>query len=249
MSGIPVFTTSAINAAKASAQTPQTTSLPTSTANQAPTTTTSTVNASYPSAQPGAPAVSAPTNAATQRYAPVQPTPTTKLNSDAPPAPQPGAAPTPLNKSTIPPPPKAGESYQPPAQVTNAPPSYIPPQMSFSPPTNAYRAQPPSSMTNSTTIPSASYPVSIPTAEFGEPRRSIEHPPGYHQNTYASEPSSDQRRAQDSVNSTVFQDSSEGGIGGLGTENMWSSAKKWASQAGEKLSEAEAEVWKKINKQ
>jgi hypothetical protein len=240
-----VFTSSAINAAKASAQTaaaqPPTSYGP----NQTPaTTTTATAQSTYPSAQPASPAVPAPTSAATQRYVPLQPTPTTKIDSDIPPPPQPGAFPTPLNKTTVVPPPKVGETYHQPSVA----PSY-PPQMSIPPPTSAYRAQPPSSTTSTTTIPLTSYPVPISASDAGSTRRSIEHPPGYHQNAYASEPSSDQRRAQEAHNASAPQDTGEGGIGGLGADNIWNSAKKWATQAGEKLSEAEAEVWKKINKQ
>lgn len=249
MSGIPVFTSSAISAAKASAATPQTA---VRSPNQAPATTAAqsthtSAQSAYPSARPGAPPIPAPTGAAAQRYAPLQPTPTTQTQLDTPPPPQPGAIPTPLSRSTIPPPPKAGEAYHVPPPSTSAP-SY-PPQMSVPPPASAYRAQPPSSTTSSTTMPLVSYPVSMPGPETGAARRSIEHPPGYHQNTYASELSSDQRRAQEATNSSAHQDKGESGVGGLGADSIWSSARKWASQAGEKLSEAEAEVWKKINKQ
>jgi hypothetical protein len=31
-------------------------------------------------------------------------------------------------------------------------------------------------------------------------------------------------------------------------ENAWNAAKSWASSAGKKLSEVEAEVWKRVNK-
>lgn len=250
MTGIPVYTQTQapINAAKAQTATshPQTASG----LNQAPpSTTTQTPTSSYPPAQPGA-APPAPTTAAAQRYAPVQPTPTTKTDGDSPAAPRPGAVPTPLGMSSIPPPPKVGETYHRPQQTT-APTqplaqSYYPPQMSIPPPTSAYAAQPPHASTATTTTPSGSYPASIPEAGA---RRSLEHPPGYQQNVYASEMNSDQRRAQEAANySSGTQDGKES-MAGIDTENVWNTAKKWLGQAGEKISEAEAEVWRKINKQ
>jgi len=33
------------------------------------------------------------------------------------------------------------------------------------------------------------------------------------------------------------------------SEGIWNTAKKWASDAGEKLASAESEVWKRINKE
>jgi hypothetical protein len=40
-----------------------------------------------------------------------------------------------------------------------------------------------------------------------------------------------------------------GSEGGLDADSVWNVAKKWAQTAGEKFSEAEAEVWRKINKE
>ncbi|KUJ21013.1 uncharacterized protein LY89DRAFT_681644 [Mollisia scopiformis] len=250
MTGIPVYTQAPINAAKASGTTPQTTAPPSQTAsgpNQASTTTAAT--SSYPPAQPGAAPFPAPTAAAQQRYAPVQPTPTTKDEADLPAPPQPGAVPTPLGTSSIPPPPKAGETYKPPQQ-TAAPTQPLaqpyPSQMSIPPLTGTYGAQPPHSSTATTTTPSGSYPASIP--EVGA-RRSLEHPPGYQQNVYASEMTSDQRRAQEAANYSSTAHDNKETIAGIGTENVWSTAKKWLGQAGEKLSEAEAEVWRQLRKE
>ena len=89
------------------------------------------------------------------------------------------------------------------------------------------------------------YPVNVPSADPGASRRSFEHPPGYQQNAFASELRSDQRRAQESNRSSYAQESSESGF----DSSVWDTAKKWAQQAGEKISEAEAEVWRKINKE
>jgi hypothetical protein len=251
MSGIPVYTQSPINASKATGTTPQTAAPQGQTSPSAPkpapaqTTTSST--SSYPPARPGA-TVPAPTTAA-QRYVPHQPTPTTHGQAkEGPPPPQPGAVPIPPHRNQIPPPPKAGESYHAPQQ-TAAPASGVrqhPPQMSIPAPSNTYGAQPPHSSTSTTNTASASYPVAIPAAEYEGPRRSLEHPPGYQQNTYASEPTSDQRRAQEANGSSGVMAGSEGG---LDADSVWNVAKKWAQTAGEKISEAEAEVWRKINKE
>ncbi|PVH86798.1 hypothetical protein DL98DRAFT_285473 [Cadophora sp. DSE1049] len=258
MSGIPVYTSSPIKASKPTGTTPQTAnpglqhSLLAPNPSSATTTTASTSTSSYPPAQPGTAAFPAPTSAAQQRYAPVQPTPTTKTDSE-PPAPQPGAVPTPMNRSAVRPPPKAGESYHP--QQTGAPePSSTysyPPQMSYAPPTTTYGSQTPSSSTSTANAPSLPYPVAVPSAEGG-PRRSLEHPPGYHQNVHASELTSDQRRAQETEQATNFSglgSQDTGSAGGFNPDGVWSTAKKWAQTAGEKISVAEAEVWKKINKE
>ena len=256
MSGIPVYTQSPINtASKPSGTTPQTTApqaqLSPSAPNPAPATTTGVSVSSYPPAQPGAAAIPAPT-AAAQRYAPLQPTPTTQTQPEGPPAPKPGAVPTPTSRNTIPPPPRAGETYHPPQQTaaptqpTSMPQTY-PPQMSIPPPTNAIGAQAPASSTNTTNKPSSSYPVALPSGEYGAPRRSLEHPPGYHQNVYASEQMSEQRRAQEASNASGLGGVSTENTGGIDSDSMWDTAKTWAAKAGEKISEAEAEVWRKIN--
>ncbi|KAG4432269.1 hypothetical protein IFR05_012252 [Cadophora sp. M221] len=256
MSGIPVYTSSPIKASKPSGTTPQTAAPGSQSSHLAPNSTpavaTAFASSSYPQAQPGPEAFPAPTSAAQQRYAPLQPTPTTKTGS-GPPAPQPGAVPTPLNKSTAPHPPKAGEGYHP--QQTGAPTQQstrpYPPQMSYPPPVTC-GSQPPSSSTSTTNTPSMLYPIAIPSAKGG-PRRSLEHPPGYHQNVYASELTSDQRRAQETEQANnssglglTTQD--RGSADGFDSQGVWGTAKKWAQTAGEKISVAEAEVWKKINK-
>jgi hypothetical protein len=40
-----------------------------------------------------------------------------------------------------------------------------------------------------------------------------------------------------------------GGEGGIDVENMWNTARQWASTAGTKIQETEAEIWRRINKQ
>lgn len=87
---------------------------------------------------------------------------------------------------------------------------------------------------------------------YGNERRSeehMEHPPGYVQNAYASELSSDQRRAMDVYDVGEGNASVGGGYGGGEEESIWGSAKRWVGSAGSKLSEGEKEVWRRINGQ
>ncbi|KAK0113157.1 hypothetical protein ONS95_014856 [Cadophora gregata] len=256
MSGIPVYTSSPIKASKPTATTPQTVNpealhsplVP----NPASATTTASVSStSCPPARTDMKAFPTPTSAAQPLYAPIRPTPTAKTDSE-PPAPQPGAIPTPFEKSAVPPPPKLGENYHPQQTEAPAPSSTYsyPPQMAYSPPTTTYDPQTSSSSTSAANIPSVPCPVAIPPGE--SLRRSLEHPPGYHQNVYTSELTSDQRRAQQTEQATNFSGMGTrdtGNAGGYDPEGVWNAAKKWAQTAGEKISVAEAEMWKKINKE
>ncbi|KAH8663513.1 hypothetical protein BGZ60DRAFT_432665 [Tricladium varicosporioides] len=261
MSGIPVYTQSPINAAsKPTAVTPQTaapisqTQDPSYGPKSTEATTTLTSTSTYPSAQPGTSAFPTPTRSASQRYAPLQPTPTTQGNNEGPPLPQPGAVPTPLSRSNLPPPPKVGEKYQPAAaiQSANSIPQPYPPQMLIPPPmTGTFGGQPPASSTSTSNTPSSAYPVQLPSSDDGSQRRSLEHPPGYQQNAYASELTSDQRRAQEAANNASgygFRDSTKM-VDGMDSDSVWSTAKRWAQDAGAKIADAEAEVWRKINKE
>jgi hypothetical protein len=248
MSGIPIYTSSPINASKASGVTPQTaTSQEQTPRNPIPATVTATFPSAYPPAQPGAFPYPGPTAAPNAQVPPLLPTPTTRGGDEGPPRPQPGVAPTPASRTTMPPPPKSGEKYRP--QITGtpvAPPATGQPSQMGIPPPTQHRAQPQGSSTSTTNTASASYPVAIPSAEFGAPRRSFEHPPNYQQNVFASELTSDQRRAQEANTSRIgAQDTSES-VGGM---DFLNTAKKWAQHAGERISEAEAEVWRRINKE
>ncbi|KAI1769002.1 hypothetical protein GGR53DRAFT_461788 [Hypoxylon sp. FL1150] len=231
MAPIPVYTNSPIAASKASGVTPQT-ELPPSVSKPATTTAspTSPSSGSYPPAQPGAaPSLSTPT-ATTQIY-----------NYDGPPAPQPGAAPTPTGavSTSVPPPPKAGEKYQPSRQTPAPQPVSrpYPQQMSIPAPPAAYPAQ--QHGTSTASVP-ASYSSPGPTATAGSGFHSLEHPPGYHQNSNASELDRYQRAA---TQQSELEEQRED------TGGVWDSARKWAQQTGEKLAAAENEVWKKINKE
>lgn len=77
---------------------------------------------------------------------------------------------------------------------------------------------------------------------------------GYVQNPYASNMSADQRRAQESQNmsDTGNHDndkSNSTAAFSMDPENVWDTAKSWASTAGKKLSEAESEIWKRVNRE
>ncbi|KAK5664134.1 hypothetical protein OQA88_349 [Cercophora sp. LCS_1] len=188
MPPVPVYTSSPINAAKASGVTPQT---------------------------------ETPDPTPASRYAPAQPTPTQQLPSDGPPPPQPGAIPrlptATATASTLPPPPKAGEAYRPPAPPEpTAAPRYppLPPQMGMPTPVAGYRQQ----GTATSTAPSQTMPGYIPGAAGGYQQNSSSYQAGYHENVPTRE-----------------------------EDGVWGSAMKWAQAAGKKLSEAESEVWKRIN--
>ncbi|OTB20633.1 hypothetical protein K445DRAFT_313117 [Daldinia sp. EC12] len=232
MAPIPVYTDSPITAAKASGVTPQT-APPSTTSRPTPTTSLpASSGQAYPPAQPGA-VPSLPTATATASQARVSSQPIQTANNDGPPAPQPGAVPIPtgVTKPSIPPPPKAGEK---PVSIP------YPQQMSVPPPTAPY----PSQQRGTSTVP---MPTSVgsdqgSTAFSGPPiHHSLEHPPGYHQNSNASELDSYQRSAIQRSEVEDQAGSSEGGV--------WEVAKKWAHQTGEKIAAAENEVWKKINKE
>jgi len=243
MSGIPVYTTSPIHASKASGATPQTSSVNSNLTVPAttPATTSATSSSPYPPAQPQAAAFPAPTSSAQQQYAPLQPTPTTKSAADGPAPPQPGAVP--IAQNAVPSLPKVGEKYEP--THSSLPQSMPQPYQTSIPPSNtAFRAQPVASTTTSASAPYGSYPVPI-AAEYGAPRQSFEHPPGYQQDAYASELTSDQRRAQDANNSSSGSTES---VGGINTDNIWNTTKQWASTAGKKISETESEIWRRISK-
>ncbi|KAI9873608.1 MAG: hypothetical protein M1830_010806 [Pleopsidium flavum] len=189
-------------------------------------------------------------------------------------------------KATVPPPPKTGEIPKPPEYYTpvrapaptSVPPSQpYPPQMAIPPPASQSFRQTPSSTSTTMNAPS-SYPVSNPA--FGtqlqnqqpptriapvagegidvEGRRtSLEHPPGYSQNPYATEMTPDQRFANQQSNTSNQSNAlgyagyrpSNGGFAEEEGASYWDTAKKWAKLAGDKASEVESDVWRRINKE
>jgi hypothetical protein len=272
MAPVQIYAESPINtAAKADGVTPQTAAAPPPAAGQAPTRTAPAAagaQGSYPPAQPGAtPSLPQPTGAASsQRYAPVQPTPTSQLEDSGPPPPQPGAMPQPPSAlTTLPPPPKAGEKYQPP-EPTPGPQMQsnvaYPTQMGLPAPAAPYTQR-----GTATASSAASYggQVQLPGMPAFSPQAgaggvggdNYAHPPGYMQNVNAADFSRDQRAAHEASMQSYGAGSSSGmggssgmsGEGSDGEEGIWDTAKKWAQAAGEKLSAAENEVWRRINKE
>lgn len=75
----------------------------------------------------------------------------------------------------------------------------------------------------------------------------ISHPPGYQQDPNASVFSSHQRAAHQALES--FPRGTGGNASDFGEEEgVWDSAKKFMMAAGDRLSAAESEVWRRINK-
>ena len=239
MAGIPIHTQSPISAAKA---------LPTSTQPN---------DKEYPSARPGTGALM-PTQTASS------------TSPYTPPPPRPGAVPAPppptiTAKPSLPPPPKAGETPKPPeyyapvhATPTDAASQAqsFPQQMSIPPPTASHRGQPPGSITSSNPTPpfpplSTLYPPAetqqqppltgpIPAENEGRERRSLEHPPGYVQNSHAMDITPDQRLAMQQENqpgSLGFGDHNGGNAGYGQEESVWDLAKKFAKGVGDKVTE------------
>ena len=97
------------------------------------------------------------------------------------------------------------------------------------------------------------------------PRRSLEHPPGYQQNPYAAEMTSEQRAATNGGYIPGYRvgnqtpgtpgggvmggGGSHGGIlgGGGGDESVWGMAAGWLKGVGKKAAEIEESVWKRVN--
>ncbi|KND88003.1 hypothetical protein TOPH_07382, partial [Tolypocladium ophioglossoides CBS 100239] len=243
---IPVYSSSPINASKASGVTPHTKPPEGSRPNQETpeTRTAPSGQQTYPPAKPGAVPSLPVQTAAPQPFASIQPTPTSSTQTGSPPAPQPGAVPVPpRGVKYMPPPPKAGESGQhaQPPQTTTMP---MPPQMSYKQPIASQPIQGRSSTT--TAVPATQIGGPYPTSLQEQNPASYSHPPGYQQNVLASEFNSYQRAAH---HASVDRDSRMmPSFGQDGEPGVWDSAKKWAAAAGESLAAAENEVWKRINK-
>lgn len=269
MPAIPIYSQSPISAAKPDGTTPQTAAAagqPVDSKQFTPT-QTSPSSVPYPAAQPGV-SIPGPTAVPSQRYAPaLQPTPTTSQPiSNGPPPPQPGGVPvlpgsSPPAKSTLPPPPKVGETYQPPAPApaqapaVTAAPRYPPPQMGIPPPNVPTTASRGATSTANPTLGARSahapVPLGQPQPVGGSSGAGLNHPPGYQQAVNAGEFDAQQRAAQFGNNSSSGY--GQGGNQSYGEgedgEGYWDAAMKFAKTAGDKLSAAETEVWKRINKE
>jgi len=176
------------------------------------------------------------------------PTAATAARSYSPPPPQPGARPTPtvpVHQANGPPPPQPGPTpvvteYHTTTFTSQAPPPH---QLSIPPPTPSnlqIRSTLTSNRGQSSHMRSQSlfqHPTpysSLPSHNADTRRHSLEHPPNYIQNRYE-----DNRVANGERNQSVIGD--EWATGG---NEWWKSAKSWVEGAGEKLAEAEKEVWR-----
>lgn len=255
MSGIEIHTQDPINLAEATGETPQTAYTSKPQTSSQPSATTAPSN-SYPAAQPGA-ARSTPTST-------VAPS-----SAHGPPPPQPGAAPVPAPpattaKATLPPPPKAGERPMPPEYYAPPQPSFAQPahsqpypsQMSQPPPGHPAYGVPPGSTTSATTIPSYTHhapSTSLPISGELPGRTSLEHPPGYVQNPYASDMTPAQRLAaeqreneSESISPSLgYNDgarrSSNADFGE--EDSVWQMAKKGLKKTGEEASKLHGRIW------
>ena len=224
-----------------------------------------TAAACYSPARPGA---VAPTSTSTVASA----------TGNGPPPPQPGAVPTPeppmtTAKPSLPPPPKAGERSRPPeyyAPVHSTPLQLQthPPQMSQPSMGSGSNGLPPGSTTSTTTDPSfpaSAPPTSLPVSTETSARASLEHPPGYLQNPYASDLTPDQRFAttlqekenlSDGLPSLGYNDNvRRRANSGLDDESVWDAAKKWGTdgmkwgkEKGKQLGDLHEQVWDSIGR-
>lgn len=248
MPPIPIYAHSPINAAaKADGVTPKTAdNSHDTTPSKAPPTTTTTEKIPYPAAQPGAPAIPAPTGTSSiqqQHYIPPpQPTRTQPLGYQGPPPPQPNAFPVPSfaaagpppaasTTTSLPPPPKAGESAAATTTTNAQQPAYYPPQMSI--PAPAAAASQSAQRGTATTISFGQAPAA--PAGGGEVQN--------HLDRY-------QRSQQEALErSEQEQRLARARAPSLSEDGVWGSVKGAMAAAGEKIAAAEEEVWKRINKE
>jgi hypothetical protein len=262
MPPIPVHIDEPITPIKAKGVTPQTahTNEPTKTTDVNPGTTTAVGGPppAYPAAQPAA----LPVPGATP-FAQPTPTRTAQGSQDAvPPPPQPGAVPAPPTQtsSSLPPPPRTGQgsAFTSVLNSMHTP----PPQINYAP----------TKSTDTTAPTSVQPPQAVRTINLGpvhpQPSPSANHPTGYQQNLFAQEMTPAQRASLDQQEEADRRGSmfaglpggASGGASGRGggggvigddasqtAGNVWSAVKGWASAAGEKVAEAEAAAWKKLD--
>ena len=237
MSGIQIHTEDPISLANASSITPQT-----SNAENPSQPAKSTAPPPY---QPGA---GAPTPTRTVPHS----------SSYGPPAPQPGAAPVPPPRTitaqpNLPPPPKAGEKplspeHYAPIHYTPAQPQPYPSQMSQPTVDSPIKGVPTGSTTSTSMQPSfdpSTQPRNDASSTDMPIRASLEHPPGYVQDPFASDMTPDQRFAaeqqqgnrSDTLPSLGYTDNPRGTKPGL-EDDIWGTAKKWMKESGKQAKEA-----------
>ena len=231
---------------------------------------------------PEAPSRSPISNASMpQRYAPARPgavipTPTSTVDpslNNGPPPPQPGAFPVanpPLTtaKPSLPPPPKVGEKpqapeYYTPVQSQHAQQQRYPAQLSHPSLGSGITGLPPASTTSTTTTPSflpTVPPTKLPEAAEDPRHASLEHPPGYVQDPYASEMTSDQRFATEQQAHEVQPETlpSFGHISNHSRrkssgfleddKGVLDAAVQWGKQKGEQLGDLHEQMWDSIGR-
>lgn len=286
MTGVPIYTESPITPAKPSGVTPQTAI----NKNQTPTAATKSAsgiassNLNYPPPQPGPVAtLPTPTQAPKSHYEPPPPQPGAFPSASS-------AAIT--AKPSLPPPPRVGEVPKPPEYYAphHSPPKTLtqrrqyPPQMMLSM-TEPSKGQPPSSTTSTATYTPAFTPsTSLPTTERLQPTPtsplpgnnhgngqlgagsgvSLDHPPGYIQNPYASNDTlPDHRFATEQTNNSPRREQPLG-LGGYNDnsshnitttssgfddeESVWGIAKKWAKGASDTVGNYVTDINEKISR-
>ena len=252
MSGIQIHTDDPISPTKASGTSPRTANA-------------DAVNLS----QPGNESTQSPYVFPPAQPAATAPTLTSKAPQESiPPAPQPGAIPvapppTKAVRLSVPPPPKVGEKPLSPEQYapvhsTPTQPLQYPTQMSQPMVHQPLRGLPPGSATSTSTEPSfnpSASPTSLPPSTDMPPRASLEHPPGYVQNPFASDMTPDQRYAaeeeqrpqgnrSETLPSLGYMDPPKGPRPGLeDDQTIWGQAKKWVKETGEHAGRQAEELW------
>lgn len=254
MSGIQTHTQDPISPSKASSVTP------TAPYNENPSTISAIITTpapnQYSSARPGAAA----------------PTSTSLTVGNGPPPPQPGAVPVPqppmtTAKASLPPPPKAGERPQPQEYHSpiNATPTKLQPsapQWSQPSPVLGPTGLPPgptTSVSTETSFPASAPPSSLSATAEAPTQATLEHPPGYVQNPYASDMTPDARFAtaqQDNESRSVslpslgYNDNvRKRANSGMGDDDsVWDAAKKWGKEMGKQLGDLHEQVWDTVGR-
>lgn len=224
--------------------------------------TTSTDPEPTRTARPGAPAVPQPTNALSSAYNnTLEPTATravptsTGNRSESPPAPQPGAIPSPYTgtnawapKLTIPQPPRPVEAIQ---QHDN---TQSPVRHALPSPTPT-RTYPPQSLPGQIYTPTRSIPPAGVTSTYPAPQ-DLSHPPGYIQDSRTSFDDKPIEFCQPLDRRASPSSSRRGGIldgeptfenNGDDESGVLNTAFAWAKAAGKSLSKTEEQIWKRVN--
>ena len=166
-----------------------------------------------------------------------------------PPSPQPGLRPVPASTSN-----NAPSSLSPPAPKPGPHPASSPPPsvtathtttetIQTSSPSQFAIPSPPSNLAPTHSTAGATNPL-MPRTDPPLPQTSpterqiLEHPPGYMQNPYAADGTSEQRARWEGQGTGLAGEEGEGAMG---------QAKAWLTGAGEGLKRAEERVWKLVN--